>query len=685
MSRGALATALIGAFIGICMLALGVAAMLGKMPTIAIPWSFPNLGLLHFVATPMRGFFVLIAGVIVIPTSLYSLAYLRRYEGQYSADAFAGAYILLLLSVIGIFFAADVVSFSIAWEIMTLTSCALIAFEWRDRRAARAGLFTLVMSEFGTLAVILAFLLAAWPARSLEFSTIAAHASAISPLARIFIVLLSVFGFGVKAGVLPFNAWLPRAYPAAPANATAIIAGVLVNCGLYGMLLLNIVLVPQDAMLFGAFAVSVGALSAIIGILYATVDDDLKRMLAFSSVENLGIAVTAIGAGAIFLALGRLELAALGFGAGLWHMANHALYKALLFLGAGAVDTAAGSRMNLLGGLARAMPVTATCFLIGALAIAGIPPLNGFASEWLTLETLLRSADLGLVQVRIAFVLAGALIALTAALAVTCFVKAYAMTFLGVARSEDARSVKHELFPIAGIGMALLAAVCVLAGLFPAYAIQLVDAALPGALHGQLTTALLPPFLMYAHDGGNGFIHDFHALGATIGAGVIPGRSLVLLHRGGLTNPVVFAMSSTYLAVFAVIIVGGTFLLVRFLARRSRSRARAWAGGIRSLLPEMTYTATGFSNPVRVIFEEVFNPRTVENTREAVHDHFRVAITRRRENDYVADRLVADPVTAKVRDYANDVARMHHGRLEGYVIYALAALVVVMPATVFLA
>lgn len=685
MNRGALATAFLGALIGACMLALGAAALLGRAPTIVHSWSLPAFGTPHFAATPLSGFFVLIAGTIAVPSSIYSLAYLRRYRGEYSLDVFAAVYVLLLLSVVAIFFAADVVSFTVAWEIMTLTSCGLIAFEWRDRRAARAALLTLAMSEFGTLAVVLAFLLAARPAGSLDFTAIAAHASALSPIARVFIVLLSLFGFGVKAGVLPFNAWLPRAYPAAPANATAIIAGVLVNCGLYGMLLLNLVLVPQNAMLFGALALVVGALSAVVGILYATIDDDLKRMLAFSSVENLGIALTAIGAGAIFLALHRFDLAALGIGAGLWHMANHSLYKALLFLGAGAVDTVAGStRMNLLGGLARAAPVTATCFLVAAVAIAGIPPLNGFASEWLTLETLLRSAEVGLVPVKIAFVLAGALIALTAALAVTCFVKAYAMTFLGTPRSESARNVRRELPAAAGIGMGLLAGACVVAGIFPAYAIQLVDAALPGTLHGQLAAALLPPFLEYGH-GSGGFMRDFHALGATIGAGIIPGRSLVVLHRGGVTNPVVFAMSSTYLAVFSAAILGGAFVVVRLLTRRPAVRGRIWAGGLRSPSPDMTYTATGFSNPVRVIFEAVFNPRTIENTREAIHDHFRVAVTRRRERDYVGDRLATEPLVAKVRDYANDLARMHHGRLEGYVTYALLALVVVMLAVVFLA
>jgi hydrogenase-4 component B len=677
-----IAVAALGALFSIAMLLVGIAAMLGHPSAAALP-ALPLVGAPHFAMTPFGGFFTLVAGLVALPTSIYSAAYLARYE-RYSAAWFAVGYLLLLLAIVGIFAAADVISFTISWEVMTLSSCALVAFEWRDRAKVRAAVLMLAMSEFGTLAALLAFLLAARPAGSLDFGAIAQHGAVLAPGARTVVVVLSFFGFGVKAGILPFNAWLPRAYPAAPSNVAAIVAGALVTCGVYGMLLVNLVLVPQGALLFGILALAVGALSAIIGILYATIDDDLKRVLAFSSVENIGIVVAALGAGAIFFAMHRLDLAALGIGAGLWHMANHALYKSLLFLGAGAVDARVGTRrMNLLGGLARAMPVTAACFLAGALAIAAVPPLNGFASEWLALETLLRSAEIGPAPFKIGFVLAGALLALTAALAVTCFVKAYAMTFLGTARSDAARTVRGELSAAAGAGMTLLALTCVVAGLFPAYAVQLVDAALPAPLHGALAHALVPPFLV---PGGGGlpqaFLRDFHALGATIGAGFVPPRGLVLLHRGGSANPVVFAMSTTYLAAFALVILGALFLAVRLAARR-RSRARIWAGGLKPLLPEMTYTATGFSNPVRVIFEAVFHPRTVENTRESIHDHFRIAITREREDAFLSDRLVVEPLIAKARSYANDLARLHHGRLEGYVSYALAALVIVMLVAIF--
>lgn len=681
MDRSVVAAA-VGAAIAGALLAAGITVMLGHPLQAVFASSFPILGTLRFAMTPFNGFFAAVTGIVALPTSIYSAAYLKRYAQQYSIGWFTAGYALLLLAIAGIFFAADVVSFTIAWEIMTLTSCGLVAFEWRERAKLRAALLMLGMSEFGTLAALLAFFIAARPAGSLEFAAIARHAAALSPSAQLCIVLLSFFGFGVKAGIVPFNAWLPRAHPEAPANVSALLSGVILNLGMYGMLLVDLILVPQGALLFGIIALIFGTLSAIVGILYATIEDDLKRMLAFSSIENLGIAVAAIGVGAIFLSMNHPQIAALGFGAGLWHMGNHALYKSLLFLGAGTVDAQAGTRnANLLGGLARAMPITAACFLIGALAIAAIPPLNGFASEWLALETLLRGAELAPLPFKVGFVLAGALLALTAALAVTCFVKAFAMTFLGPAHSDRARDVRGELSAAASTGMVLLAAACIVTGIFPAYVGQLIDAILPGALRGQLAYALLPPFLS-PHGGylPHAFVSDFQALGARIGAGTIPGPSLVLMHRGGAANPVVFAMSSTYIVAFAAILLVATFVAVRAVSRTRALRARVWAGGIHPLLPEMTYTSTGFSNPVRVIFEAVFHPRTVENTREAVAEHFRVAITRRRQDVFVADRLATNPLVGGVRAIANLVARIHHGRLEGYVLYALGALIVVLVA-----
>jgi hydrogenase-4 component B len=376
-------------------------------------------------------------------------------------------------------------------------------------------------------------------------------------------------------------------------------------------------------------------------------------------------------------------LAAIAFLVALYHLTNHSLYKALLFIGAGEVDRCAGTRsLDLLGGLIRRMPWTGAAFLAGALSIAALPPFNGFVSEWLTLQTFLRSAELSSVGVKIVFALCGAGLALTAALAVTCFVKMFAMGFLGVSRSDQAEQAV-ESKPTALAAMGFLAALCLLLGVLPTYAIGVLDKVTQPLTHASAAAGLIPPF--FANAPGHtelpsAFVSEFHDLGAQVGQSVLPGPSLVILHRGGTANPVVFAGSPTYL----VITLGGllviTFLVVRWALTKRRSVAKraCWDGGIPRLLPEMTYTATGFSNPVRVIFQAIFRPTIVVDTRETVAEHFRTAIHREREEIHIVERLVLKPFRRAAFYLASRLATMHRGRLNAYITYSLLGLLLIL-------
>jgi hydrogenase-4 component B len=641
-------------------------------------WSLPVLGPLAIGTTRLGAFFACITALVYVPTSLYTIRYLERYVQEYSARAFACWYTVLLGAIIALFICRDVTSFFVVWEVVAITSAALVAYEWRQERNARAAFQMLAMSEAGTTAAILAVLLTRSGTGSLLFGTSSHPLTA--PLAW-SIFLLSFFGFGVKAGLLPVNSWLPRAHPVAPGNVSALLSGVILNLGVYGIVLVNLQLAPVRFSTEGVIALIVGASSALIGILYATIEDDLKTMLAYSSIENLGIALTALGVAFVFTAQHQPLFAAIGFAAGIYHVANHSAYKGLLFLGAATIDAKLGGRsMNRLGGVIRVLPVTTAVFFVGVLAIAAIPPLNGFASEWLTFQALLRSVELSPFGLRTVFALCGAALALTAALAVTCFVKAFGMTFLGQPRTpvpkvdEAARTMK--------LGMAMLALECVLLGILPTYVLQAVG--LAGAdLFGPGTIArtLVPPFFRPDADPNPlpaDFVATFHALGAQIGMG-IPGRGWVVMLRGGPVNPVVFAMSTTYLLVIIAVLLGCAYGVVRLLTRsRQVARSPAWGGGLQPVLPEMTYTATGFSNPVRVIFDAIFNPTEVENERETIHEHFRSAIRRKREDVFVADRVVTGPAVIVIQSLASFVARMHHGRLPAYVGYVLAALIVAL-------
>jgi hydrogenase-4 component B len=497
------------------------------------------------------------------------------------------------------------------------------------------------------------------------------------------VFLLSFFGFGVKAGLVPFNSWLPRAHPAAPGNVSALLSGVILNLGLYGIVRVNMDLLPATVIGTGLVVLIVGTISAFVGILYATTENDLKVMLAHSSIENIGIVTAGLGAGFVFTASGHPALATIAFVAALYHMTNHSLYKALLFLGAATVDAKAGTRdLDQLGGLIRRMPWTALCFLAGALSISALPPFNGFASEWLTLQTMLRSAELSSVAVKVVFAVCGAALALTAALAVTCFVKAFAMGFLGISRSTQAEE-SAEAPRSMTVPMGLLAALCLIFGVLPTFVISTLNGVLLPVTQASATDALVPPFFASSPAHAqlpSEFAAEFHDLGAQVGQQIVPGQGLVVMHRGGPQNPVVFAMSTSYMFPTLLTLLGMTYLVVRFgLARHRRViRQPRWDGGIRRLLPEMTYTATGFSNPVRVIFEAILRPAAVEDTRETVAEHFRTAIRRRRQEVHIVDRFVIAPLRYGALRIANSLAAMHHGRINAYAAYGLVALVVVL-------
>ncbi|HTX22575.1 MAG TPA: proton-conducting transporter membrane subunit [Candidatus Aquilonibacter sp.] len=654
-------------------------------------WTIRGWGTLTVSLDRLSALFLAVAAVVVLASSIFSAGYLKRYAGHYNLKALNAWYLLLFASIVLILIANDVLLFLLAWEAMSILSYLLVNFEHRRDETSRAGYLMLAMGEAGFVAVALVFLFLAVKTGSPDFATFKTAGADFGSFTRWTIFLLTFFGFGVKAGLVPVNTWLPRAHPAAPANVSAILSGTILNLGLYGIVRVNLDLVPvtQNGMIgAGVVVLIIGTISALVGILYATTENDLKAMLAHSSIENIGIVTAGLGAGMIFTTYGKPALAGIAFIAAFYHMINHSVYKSLLFLGAGTVDDRAGTRdLNKLGGLIRAMPWTAGAFLVGTLAISALPPFNGFVSEWLTLQTMLRSAELPSTLVKLVFALCGAGLALTAALAVTCFVKAFAMGFLGMSRSEEAaKAVEARGTSI--VPMIFLAVLCLLLGVLPTYMIPALSRQLQPWTDSS-ADALVPPFFASypAHNTlPPAFVEDFHNLGAQVGQGVLPGRGLVVLHRGGTENPVVFAMSTSYMLVALVVLLVLTYVVVRLCLTRSRklSRRTRWDGGVRRLLPEMTYTATGFSNPVRVIFDAVFRPTTISDTRETVAQHFRTAIRRERVAVHIVDRLAIQPAKNVVWGLSHALAVMHHGRINAYAAYVLLALLVALLLSLFL-
>jgi len=645
-------------------------------------WTIRGLGTLTVSLDRLSALFLFIAAIVVLASSIYSASYLKRYIGHYSLGALNAWYLLLFASIVLILIANDALTFLLAWEAMSVLSYLLVNFEYGRSEASRAGYLMLAMSEAGFIAVVLVFLFFGVKAGSLDFSAFKIAGANLGGLSRWAVFLLTFFGFGIKAGLVPINTWLPRAHPAAPANVSAILSGVILNLGLYGIIRVNLDLLPLNMTGAGIIVLVIGTVSALVGILYATTENDLKAMLAHSSIENIGIVTVGLGAGIIFTTYGKFALAGIAFITAFYHMINHSVYKALLFLGAGTVDDRVGTRdLDKLGGLIHKMPWTAGTFLIGALAISAMPPFSGFVSEWLTLQTMLRSSEVSSTLVKLVFALCGAGLALTAALAVTCFVKAFAMGFLGMSRSERAaKAVEARISTI--VPMVFLAVLCLLLGVLPTYVIPALSRQLQPWTDAS-ADSLVPPFFASnpAHNTlPPAFVEDFHNLGAQVGQSVLPGRGLVVLHRGGPENPVVFAMSTSYMLVALVILLLLVYIIIRLWLTRSQKLERRirWDGGVRRLLPEMTYTATGFSNPVRVIFEAVFRPTTISDRRETVEQHFRTAIHRERAETHVFDRYLMQPAKDATMKLANRLAAMHHGRINAYSAYVLLALLVAL-------
>ncbi len=684
--RGRYAMQVFVGFSTICsalmMTAAGIALTAGR--TFSAPlWRLDGLGAFSIRLDMLSAIFLFAAGLVYLPISVFVKNFVEsRYRGQYPLGRYGTMYFALMASVVLILTAGDAPLFLISWECMSILCYLLVNYERRRSGDGRAAYIMLAMSEAGFLAVVVAFAIAAGSAPNWSFTSLAAAAAHLSSGAIWAIFVLGFFGFGVKAGLVPVNFWLPRCYTATPAVFIPVLAGVTLNLGFYGILRLNEDIAHPHWIGPGLLALFVGSLTALVGILYATTENDMKTMLAHSSIENAGIIVAGIGASLVFRASGYGLAAAIALTAALYHMVNHSVYKTLLFQGAGEIEAATGTRnMDSLGGLARLLPALSVVFLVGCLSIAAIPPFNGFVSEWLTLQSLLRSASLVSPAVKILFAICGAALALTAALAVTCFVKVYAMSFLGIRRGEwklrTPKRIRQTHF-----ALVYLACACFLLGILPTYVIPVLNRAIEPLTGASATVSLVPSFFTATPQNQQlpaAFLHDFHNIGAQAGGSVLPGRGMVVLVRGAEQNPVIFAMSTFYGFIALAIFVFLTWFIVTKLTRRREVvRNELWAGGIPRLLPEMSYTATGFSNPVRVVFQAIFRPDIVEDTRKTVAVHFRTAILRRREEEHLVDRLFFHPVGDAISWFATLLARMHHGRLNAYVAYSVVFLIVVL-------
>jgi len=541
-----------------------------------------------------------------------------------------------------------------AWEIMALSAYCLVSFEHEKEETRAAGVLYFVMSHIGTGCLILGFLLLFQTAGQLagdfgshaySFESFRALGEKMPAGRRDAAFLLFLFGFGVKAGFVPLHIWLPAAHPVAPSNVSALMSGVIIKTGIYGITRVYFDFLGTPPTWWGVTLLTIGTLSAVLGVLYALMEHDLKRLLAYHSIENIGIILMGLGASLMFLHSGHPLLAALALIAGLYHTINHAVFKSLLFLGAGAVLHATHTRnMEEMGGLARRMRWTAIFFLIGAVAISALPPLNGFVSEWLTYQSLLQGFGTTESLIRLLFPLSGAMLALTGALAATCFVKAFGITFLAQPRSEHARHAQEAPFPML-LGQGILTMVCLFLGLFPTVFLKVLDP-ITQQLAGQQISAQLTVANGLALSGVN-------AQGGTV--------------------------STLGIAFMLLCLLSVPLLLRLTFARKSRTRtAPTWDCGLRGLTPQMEYTATGFSKPIRMIFKALFRPRREVQREYDFSPYFTTTLRFDSRVEEVFQTRIYRPLNRMVLRVSRRMRALQAGSLQAYLIYIFVTLILLL-------
>jgi formate hydrogenlyase subunit 3/multisubunit Na+/H+ antiporter MnhD subunit len=533
-----------------------------------LPLGLPWLGA-NFKYDGLAAFFLVVVNLGGAAASCYGLGYGRHESAPHRVLPFFPAFLAGMNLVV---LADDAFTFLLCWEFMSLASWALVMAHHREPGNTRAGYIYLVMASFGTLALLLAFGLLSGTAGSYGFAAI--RAVQHSQSSGVLVLILMLLGAGSKAGLVPLHVWLPLAHPAAPSHVSALMSGVMTKVAVYAFIRVVFDLLGPPAWPWSIVVLCLGGVTAVLGILYALMEKDLKRLLAYSTIENIGIIFVGLGLALAFQANGLRLAAGLAFTAALFHVLNHSLFKSLLFFAAGAVLTSTGSRnMETLGGLIHRMPYTSFVFLVGAVAISALPPLNGFASEWLLFQAILQSPHLPQWALKITVPAVGALLALAAALAAACFVKAFGISFLGRPRSMPAETA-GEVDRYSLSAMIVLAGLCLLAGILPGLVIDHISPVALAVLGDRLPAQTPMPWLS-----------------------ILP-----IAESGSSYNGLLVLIFITVSASLAVLVIH------RFASHALR-RAPAWGCGFSDLTPAAQYSGASFAQPLRRVFAMAFAAR----------------------------------------------------------------------------
>jgi len=601
----------------------------GNTLSFFIPWSIPG-GAVRLGLDPLSGFFLIPVFLVGGMAALYGASYLKGQEAPDQGGASWFHYNLLVASMVTVLMARNAVVFLIAWETMALASFLLVTLENRRAEVRSAGWIYMVATHLGTAFLLALFAFLGQKVGSLDFTTLGRTGSMLPSTGVSVAFVLAVVGFGAKAGFLPLHVWLPEAHPAAPSHVSALMSGVMIKTGIYG-LLRSLTWLGTPPSWWGGLVVGIGFTSGILGVLFALAQHDLKRLLAYHSVENIGIIALGVGLGLVGQSAGSAARAALGFGGALLHVLNHALFKGLLFLGAGAVLHATGTRnMDHLGGLIRRMPWTATTFLVGAVAICGLPPLNGFVSEFLIYLGAIRGVTDGgpaVVVVSLGVIVG---LALIGGLAVACFTKAFGVVFLGEPRSNHAAR-GHEVAMAMRVPMVLLALSCAAVGLLAPLVVR--------ALKPTVNILVMVP----------------SSTGGGLDSAAGPARWIVI-------------GSVVFLGMVAVLAIVRSRLVNRYPVGRTVT----WDCGYARPTARMQYTSSSYAQPLTYLFRMFLRTRRRSLPPEGVFPSESSLAT---ETPDVFQGGLYQPLFERIAGGFSRLQRLQQGRVQLYVLYIAITLI----------
>lgn len=528
-----------------------------------------------FFVDKLSAFFILVISISVFAVSIFSTGYVKEYFGKKNIGHLCFLYNIFILSMIFVVCANNAIMFLIMWELMSVISFFLVVYEHEKPETRKAGFIYIVMTHIGTGFIILSFMIFASGSGNFNFETFKAAGSTMTPLLKDLAFIFAFIGFGTKAGIVPLHIWLPYAHPAAPSNVSALMSGVMIKTAIFMLIRINFDFLGASESLWGYIVLIVGTISAIIGILYAVVEPDMKRMLAFSSIENIGIILIGLGASMIFLSSQKPILSAIAAIAALYHLLNHSVFKGLLFMGAGSILYSTHTKnIEKLGGIIKKMPVSAILILIGVLSISALPPFSGFVSEWLTFQSLLLSFNLNNNFAIITLSISAAFLALTGALAAYCFLKFFGMVFLALPRSEHAQHAKEVNIPMLA-GMGIFALLSILLGILPMYILPVLD---------RIAASFI---------GTSAFSQSI--LVGTFGMISIPSS-----HGISISTPVLLAILLILMLIPAIILLINRNTLQPIY--------ETWGCGQPVSTSRNEYSAKAFSKPVQVWFKSLYRP-----------------------------------------------------------------------------